>query len=477
VRDNSQVTHSIKQTDLDYLTEFFAKRHSRGHAPSAVWGVFDRSGLVSAGSTGTLPDGSTPTEHTAYRIASCTKSFAAASVLALRDEGKLSLDDPITRYLPAFSAVTLPTPDSPTPTLRMLLTMSAGFPTDNPWGDRQESISNDDLDALLRGGLTFETIPGTTFAYSNLGYALVGRAIEAVSGVSFIEFVTERFIRPLGLAGTGFDASVAAADGVAIGTRWLDDHWEPLPFSGPGAFSPIGGLFSTITDLTTWAGWLASAFDPKGADAADSPLSRASRRELHQVQRFVDESGHPGGYALGLHTNHYPGGDVVTCHSGGYPGFSAHMRWSQTSGVGLVAFENATASRVPLAVIEAFDHLVSTRKPNPVAAVLSETRAVQQAATELIRSWSDESADALFAENVAMDDSYDRRRKAIEAAVTRIGGLDASAPSRPQDETSESPSHLVWFIPGNAGRLRVEVQLTPENPPLVQQLQVTVDKG
>jgi CubicO group peptidase (beta-lactamase class C family) len=471
------VTNSIQQPDFDYLTDFFAKRHSRGHAPSTVWGAFDRNGLVSTGSTGVLTDGTAPTEHTAYRIASCTKSFAAASVLALRDEGKLSLDDPITRYLPAFSAVTLPTADSPTPTLRMLLTMSAGFPTDNPWGDRQESITNDELDALLHRGLTFETVPGTTFAYSNLGYALVGRAIEAASGVSFIDFVTERFIRPLGLTGTGFDASVAATGGVAVGTRWLDDHWDPLPFSPPGAFSPIGGLFSTIADLGKWAGWLASAFDPEGADASDSPLSRASRRELQQVQRFVAESGHPGGYGLGLHTNHYPGGDVVTCHSGGYPGFSAHMRWSQTSGIGLLAFENATASRVPLAVIEAFDHLVSTRKPKNVNQVLGETRAAQQAATELIRAWSDEAADALFAENVAMDDSYERRRKAIDAAVTRIGGLDASAVPRPQDESSQSPSHLVWFIPGKAGRLRVELQLTPENPPRVQQLQVTVDKG
>ncbi len=471
------MTHSIQPADLDYLTDYFARRHSRGHAPSTVWGVFDRSGLVATGSTGTLTDGSTPTEHTAYRVASCTKSFTAASVLALRDEGLLSLDDPITRFLPAFSEVSLPTADSPTPTLRMLLTMSAGFPTDNPWGDRQESITNDELDALLRRGLTFETIPGTEFAYSNLGYALVGRAIEAVSGTSFIEFVTERFLRPLELTGTAFDASVPATGGVAVGTRWLDDHWEPLPFSDPGAFSPIGGLFSTIADLGMWAGWLASAFNEESTDAQGSPLSRASRRELQQVQRFVAEPGHPGGYGLGLHTNHYPGGDVVTSHSGGYPGFSAHMRWSQTSGIGLLAFENATGSRVPLAVIEAFDHLVSTRKPSSTDRVLRETRTAQRAATELIRNWSDDAADRLFAENVAMDDPYDRRRKAIAAAVTRIGGLDASAESRPQDESSQSPSHLVWFMPGTAGRLRVELQLTPENPPRVQYLQVTVDKG
>jgi CubicO group peptidase (beta-lactamase class C family) len=471
------VTHNLQQADIDIITEYFAKRHARGFAPTTVWGAFDRTGLVHTGSVGALPDGAAPTEHTAYRIASCTKSFVAASVLALRDEGKLALDDPITRYVPAFSSVELPTTDSPTPTLRMLLTMSAGFPTDNPWGDRQESITNDDLDALLRRGLTFERIPGTAFAYSNLGYALVGRAIEAVTSTPFIEYATERFIRPLGLSGTGFDSSVPARGGVAVGTRWLDDHWEPLPFSGPGAFSPIGGLFSTITDLTTWAAWLASAFDPQAIDAHAALLSRASRRELQQVQRFVTEPGHPGGYALGLHTNHYPVGDIVTSHSGGYPGFSAHMRWSQLSGVGMVAFENATGSRVPTAVTEVLDQLFERRKPNALDFLLPQTRDAQREATELIRGWSDAAASALFSENVAMDNSYDRRRDSIAAAVKAVGGLDADAPFREQDEQSNSPSHLVWYIPGRAGRLRAELQLTPENPPRVQWLQVTADKG
>jgi hypothetical protein len=236
-------------------------------------------------------------------------------------------------------------------------------------------------------------------------------------------------------------------------------------------------MFSTVTDLARWAHWLAEAFDDSAADAPTSPLSRASRRELQQVQRFVTEPGHPGGYGLGLHTNHYPGGDVVTCHSGGYPGFSAHMRWSQTSGVGLVAFENATGSRVPVAVIEVLDHLLSSRRPKPIDRLLPAVREAQQAATELIRNWSNEAADSLFSENVAMDDSYDRRRDAIAKAVSRIGGFDASAAPRLQDEESSSPSHLVWFVPGRAGRLRAELQLTPQNPPRVQYLQVTVDKG
>lgn len=105
---NEVVSASLSSADLDLITKLFAKRHSRGLAPSCVWGAFDRSGLVQAGSTGRLTDGSAPGEHTAYRIASCTKSFVAATILSLRDAGKLSLDDPITRFVPAFSQVALP---------------------------------------------------------------------------------------------------------------------------------------------------------------------------------------------------------------------------------------------------------------------------------------------------------------------------------------------------------------------------------
>ena len=114
----------------------FDEHHARGASPSVVWAVFDQTSVVHADARGTLGDGSIPGPDTAYRIASCTKSFTAAAVLSLRDEGRLGLDDPITRYVSAFSGDTMPSSDSPVPTIRMLLTMSGGLPTDDPWGDK-----------------------------------------------------------------------------------------------------------------------------------------------------------------------------------------------------------------------------------------------------------------------------------------------------------------------------------------------------
>src|SRR5204863_4720281 len=90
------------------------------------------------------------TPDTTFRIASMTKSFTALSILKLRDEGKLSLDDPVARYVPALAGLPYPTKDSPTLTIRHLLTHSEGFPEDNPWGDRQLAQSDETLRAWMR---------------------------------------------------------------------------------------------------------------------------------------------------------------------------------------------------------------------------------------------------------------------------------------------------------------------------------------
>ncbi|HUG51066.1 MAG TPA: serine hydrolase domain-containing protein [Terrimesophilobacter sp.] len=447
-------------------------------APSSVWAVFDRTGVVHWGSTGALDDGSAPTLTSAYRIASCTKSFTAAAVLSLRDGGLLQLGDPITRFVPEFSGVALPTADSPVPTIGMLLTMSAGFPTDDPWADRQEAMTDHEFTALLLRGLSFESIPGTRFAYSNLSFALLGRVIERAAGVSYRDLVTTRFLEPLGLAATAFD-SLAYASGtvvagtVAAGYRATDNGWERLPFSTPGAFSPIGGLFTTAGDLASWARWLSGAFDGGTAATHGPGLSRASRRELQQLHRFAPGRGaHPCGYGFGLFVEQYPREGPVVSHSGGYPGFSAHMRWSVASGLGIVAFANATGARVSVPATAAFDALLQAHPGSPGRLTWPQTAPARDAVTGLIEHWSDEVAASLFSENVALDDSFEHRRAAIAAAVGAIGGLTGGIEPPDDEAAASTASHQVWQLSGRTDTLRVEILLTPESPPRVQTLKV-----
>lgn len=467
-------THPTGPASPSGIDAVFAARHPERRGPSAVWATFDRTGLTHDGSSGEVAPGRAPDVDTAYRIASCTKSFTATALLAQRDAGLVSLDAPITDFVPAFAEVTLPTADSPVPTLRMLLTMSAGFPTDDPWGDRQESLTDDELDAVLRAGLTFDSVPGTTFAYSNLGFALVGRAIAVVAGRPYREVVESTILEPLGLSATGFEATVPAAGGVATGHRRASDGGDPLPFSGPGAFSPIGGLFSTITDLTRWARWLGSAFDPEGRGDLEGILSRASRREMQQVQRFVPaRAGHPGGYGFGLFVEHYPDHGPVVSHSGGYPGFSAHMRWQTATGLGAVGLENATYSRVSEPIGLALDGIMADRaEARVVVRPWPETTAARDAVEAVVRGGA--VPEGLFSENVELDLPLDRRRASWAAVVESVGGWDESDDGDvlPGDE-STAPSHLVWRRRGARGVVRFEIRLTPERPPRVQTVTVT----
>src|SRR5204862_2973983 len=108
-----------------------------------------------------------------FRIASMTKSFTALAILKLRDAGKLSLADPVEKFLPEFRNVAPLTADAPLITVRHLLTMTPGFPEDNPWGDRQLAVSIKDFSTFVSGGVSLSNAPGISFEYSNFAFALL----------------------------------------------------------------------------------------------------------------------------------------------------------------------------------------------------------------------------------------------------------------------------------------------------------------
>jgi CubicO group peptidase (beta-lactamase class C family) len=214
-----------------------------------------------------------------------TKSFTAAAVLALRDDGALALDDPAGDYVPELRGLTPATADSPPLSLRHLLTMTAGLPTDDPWGDRQQGTPLGEFAGFLAGGLRFAWAPGTRFEYANLGYAILGRVIAAVAGTGYEDFVRHRLLRPLGMASTGFEAAEFSEPRLARGYRRGSAGWEQLAPEPSGAFAPMGGVFSTVTDLVRWVSGFAAAF-PAGDEEAGGPhpLRRASRREMQLPQ-------------------------------------------------------------------------------------------------------------------------------------------------------------------------------------------------
>src|SRR4051794_16207289 len=162
------------------------------------------------------------TPATAFRIASMTKSTTALGILALRDQGKLALDAPLSDYIPHFAAVVAATRDSPPVTVRHLLTHTAGFVTDDPWGDRVLGMTPAALDALIATGRLFARPPGLAFEYSNLGYALLGRVLTNVSGRPYQTFLRDTILEPLGMRRTTFNAVAASRQDFAWGYRCDD---------------------------------------------------------------------------------------------------------------------------------------------------------------------------------------------------------------------------------------------------------------
>ena len=321
--------------DVDRVFQDFV---AKAHVPGAAWGIVIDGELAHSGVAGVRDvEGKAPvTLDTAFRIASMTKSFTAISILKLRDEGKLSLDDPAERYVPELQALVYPTTDSPHITIRHLLSHAEGFPEDNPWGDRQLADSDAQLTEMLRGGIPFSNSPGVAYEYSNYGFAILGRIVSRVSGMPYTEYVASAILRPLGMTSTSLEPQSVPPDRLAHGYRWEDDRWKDEPLLANGSFGSMGGMITTVPDLARYVAAFLGAWPPRDG-AEGPPLRRSSLREMQQVWRpapgsvtrdaWVPSSCRAAGTGSACESRRPARSNMVVAHSGGLPGFGSQMRW------------------------------------------------------------------------------------------------------------------------------------------------------
>lgn len=464
------------------LDEGFANWALDNHVPGFVWGVVSQGQLVHVQAWGVqdLASRRPVTRETLFRIASMTKAFTALTVLALRDEGKVSLEALAETYVPELQGWRYPTSDAPRIRVRDLLNHTAGFVTDDPWGDRQTPLSEGDFTALLRQGVPFSRAPGLAMEYSNLGYALLGRIIDRAAGQPYAARIEQRLLAPLGMRSSGFDVAQAPPERRALGYRWEDGQWRLEPTMGPGAFGAMGGLQTSAEDYARWIGFLLSAW-PARDGAETGPVRRATVREMAQGSNFVQlRTGRPGGpgmggcaqaaaYAMGLvSVKDCELGELLT-HGGGYPGYGSYMVLMPDRGVGFFAFTNRTYGGPSKPLLDA---ALALRRagwlPSPTPVPVSSTlHSAYAAVRQIFEAGRVDGQPAALAMNFLMDRDAAGWARDLAALKAEVGTCDTS----PAPEASTAlAGRFTWRC--ERGRVSGSMLLEPSFQPRIQSLRL-----
>ena len=268
------------------------------------------------------------TPGTQYRIGSITKTFTAVGILQLRDAGDLSLDDPLTRFVPESAHA---------PTIGRMLAHASGLQREPP-GEIWETLEAPTREQLVERTHVAEQVlePGTWWHYSNLAFALLGEVVARAHGGTWEDALGERILRPLGLARTTPAAAAPAAQGYFVEpyTDALRPEREP-DLGGAGA---LGKLWSTTGDLARWGAFLVSG--------DDRVLGASTLEEMSLVRAMVDNAAWTVAWGTGLEL-YRRGERVFVGHGGAMPGHLAGLVVERRTKVGAAVLTNTGAGAWP----------------------------------------------------------------------------------------------------------------------------------
>ncbi len=274
-----------------------------------------------------------------FGIGSITKQFTAAAILRLRDEGKLSLDDDITRWLPEFDTRGNRVP------LRRLLDHTSGISDVSAMPDfrglwRNADVPRDSMYALIRRQ-PFQFPTGTAQVYNNSAFWLLHLVIERASGMSYPRYLESRIFEPLGMRGAGFCLGAENVPHRAHGYGVRNGNARRAPRNAPVFYLGSGVLCSTAGDLVTWLQALHGG----------KVLSPASYAELVRPATLSD--GTRTRYAMGLETRKDANGAEYIGHSGELPGYAARANWYPAARMAVVILMNNSGDASPSAMAQA----------------------------------------------------------------------------------------------------------------------------
>ena len=312
-------------TKADTVDRYVAAELARQHVPGMSLAVLRAGKVIKAKGYGMadLENGITVTPETVFKIGSVSKQFLAAGIMLLVQDGKIGLDDPVSKYFPG-------TPDSwQGITVRNFLTHTSGVIREGPAFDplklQPDSIV---IKSAFEKPLDFPT--GTKYQYCNVCYFTLADIIARVSGKSWDEFMTERVFAPMGMTASRTTTTTELVQHRARGYAWRDSSYvNAFEFL---ALRPSGAFLSTALDLAKW-------------DAAlyrDLPLTEASRKEMWTPFKLA--GGQWSNYGFGWQLDTLDGHWNVH-HGGALPGFRAEMSRFPHDSLTVIVLTNADGAR------------------------------------------------------------------------------------------------------------------------------------
>lgn len=315
--------------------------------------LLDAQGLAS------IEEGKPMETDAIFQVMSMTKPITAIALMTCVERGLVNLDDPAERYLPNLSKIRVKQPDGTLttpknrPTVRQLITHTAGFGSNDPGGlddDAKRLLTlKEYADKLHEEPLIAE--PGTTISYSGPGFAAAGRIIEVVTGKTLDAFMGSEIFAPLGMKDTFFFLPVDQRPRLAIFYTAQDARLSPLgenPFR-PGAryANPAGGLYSTATDMATLLACIVEG-GKKGKFRLLSPAGVTTMTML-QTGNLIPDKSEVQGYGLGFAMVRSAGGTSQLKPVGSYGHIGAYGTefWADPkTGVVVVFMSQSFSDRV-----------------------------------------------------------------------------------------------------------------------------------
>ncbi len=286
--------------------------------------------------------------RTIYRTGSISKSITAVLMADLVDEGVMALDDLVSSHVPEVEGFAEP-PEGLTPiTFRQLASHTAGLIRE-PGLEGAASGPIEDWGYKILASIphtTYYALPGTGYRYSNIGYGVLGYALQRAVGTSFMELVEERIFRPLGMHSSTFIVGPAQSHRLSVGfanrgAGAPDAETPALEHDGRGYKVPNGGVYSTVGDLATFAAAVMGRTDHE-------LLSAEIRTEILTVQTPEDPA---NGYGLGFSVREVELGDGTVRfagHGGSVAGYNMYLVFEPESGVGVALGRNYNSGAMSL---------------------------------------------------------------------------------------------------------------------------------